>query len=185
MCDHVAGCLMEHVLTYGYFQLVHREQYIPLLITLYNYYTYMINHVLCYFNSYRGLVGLPVPVEQPTKGLKKAYIRAYPSILRSMENERNPATLVIGYRKLVTAVLSTMHMPMKHPHNIKQVNCIRSRLLEKNWLSHGALCNLYELASDVPNFVQFICTHPELVCLQQQSFTSATNRLSFFSTALV
>ena len=58
-----------------------------------------------------------------------------------------------------------MHMPVKQPRNTKQVNNIRSKLLEKHKLSHDALYNLHELASDVPDFVWSIHTHPDLVCV--------------------
>ena len=41
----------------------------------------------------------------------------------------------------------------------------RSKLLEKHRLSHDALYNLHELASDLPDFVHSIRTHPDLVCV--------------------
>ena len=42
---------------------------------------------------------------------------------------------------------------------------IRSKLVEKHRLSHNALYNLHELATDLPNFLHTICTHPDLVCV--------------------
>ena len=100
------------------------------------------------------------------KGLERTrHIRTCPSVLRSIENECDQATPATAYRKLVTAVPPTMHMPVKQPRNTKQAKNIRSKLLEKHRLSHDALYNLHELASDVPDFVWSIRTHPDLVCV--------------------
>ena len=56
-------------------------------------------------------------------------------------------------------------MPVKQPRNTKQVKIMRSELLEKHRLLYDSLYNLHELASDVPDFVQSIRTHPDLVCV--------------------
>ena len=96
---------------------------------------------------------------------ERAHIRTCPSVLRSIENECNHATPATVYRKLVTAVPPPMHMPVKQPRDTKQAKNIRSKLLEKHRLSHDALYNLHELASDMPDFIQSIRTHPDLVCV--------------------
>ena len=71
-----------------------------------------------------------------------------------------------------------MHMPLKQPRNTKQLNNIRSKLLEKLRLSHDALYNLHKLASDVPDFVWSIRTHPDLVCVcGNKSFAEDLDRM--------
>ena len=59
------------------------------------------------------------------KGLERTrHIRTCPSVLRSIENECDQATPATVYRKLVTAVPPTMHMPVKQPQNTKQAKNI-------------------------------------------------------------
>ena len=53
----------------------------------------------------------------------------------------------------------------KKPRNTKQVKNARSKMLERQRLSHDALYNLHELATDMLDFMQTIRTHPDLVCV--------------------
>ena len=52
-------------------------------------------------------------------GLRRAYIRTCPSVLRGIECEFNHPSYTV-YRKLVTVVPPTTHMPVKQPRNTKQ-----------------------------------------------------------------
>ena len=98
-------------------------------------------------------------------GLRRAYVRTCPSVLRSTKNECSQSTSATVYRKLVTGVPPATHMSVKQPQNTEQAKNIRSRLLEKQRLSHDVLYNLHELATKVSDFVQSIDTHPNLVCV--------------------
>ena len=57
------------------------------------------------------------------------------------------------------------HLAVKQPRDIKQVKNIISNILAKQRLSHDAIYNLHELATDMPDFIHLICTHPDLICV--------------------
>ena len=70
-----------------------------------------------------------------------------------------------AYRKEITKVPNHSHLSVKQPRDIKQVRNIRSQVLEKKRLSHDGLYNLHELALHITDFIHFIQTHPDLVCV--------------------
>ena len=105
------------------------------------------------------------PHGNATKHLSRPHIRTCPSVLRSLEKECQHTTTAKVYRSHITQVPAPTHLPVMQPRNTKQVKNIRSKMLERQRLSHDALYNLHELATDMPDFVHAICTHPDLVCV--------------------
>jgi len=65
----------------------------------------------------------------------------------------------------IAQVSPPTHASVLQPHNKKQVKNARSKMLERQRLSHDSLYNLHKLATDMPDIVQAICTHPDLVCV--------------------
>ena len=105
------------------------------------------------------------PHGNATKHLSRPHIRTCPSVLRSLEKECQHTTTAKVYRSHITQVPAPTHLPVMQPRNTKQVKNIRSKMLERQRLSHDALYNLHELATDMPYFVHAIRTHPDLVCV--------------------
>ena len=67
-------------------------------------------------------------------------------------------------RSHITQVPAPTHLSVMQPRNAKQV---KNKMLERQhlYLSHDALYNLHKLATDMPDFVQAIRTHLDLVCI--------------------
>ncbi len=103
--------------------------------------------------------------EKAKDGPERAYIRTCPSVLRSLENECKETTSAKAYKNHITKVPLPTHLAVKQPRNTKQVKNIRSKVLAQQRLSHDALYNLHELATDIPDFIHVIRTHPDLVCV--------------------
>ena len=97
------------------------------------------------------------------KHLTRPHVRTCPSVLRSLENKRKHTTTAKVYRSHITQVPPPTHASVLQPCNKKQVKNARSKMLKKQRLSHVSLYNLHELATDMPDFVQAIHTHPDLV----------------------
>ena len=51
------------------------------------------------------------------------------------------------------------------PQNSQQVENIRNKKLREQRITHDALYNLHEIATDMPDFVHKIETHPYMLCI--------------------
>ena len=99
------------------------------------------------------------------KHLTRPHIRTCPSVLQSLEKQCKHTTTAKVYRSHIAQVPPPTHTSVLQPRNKKQVKNARSKMLERQRLSHDSLYNLHELATDMPDFVQAIRTHPDLVCV--------------------
>ena len=99
------------------------------------------------------------------KHITRPHIRTCPSVLRSLEKECTHTTTAKVYRSHITQVPPPTHASVLQPRNKKQVKNVRHKMLERQRLSHDSLYNLHELATDMPDFVHAIRTHPDLVCV--------------------
>ena len=103
-----------------------------------------------------------------TRNQEQTYVRTCPSVLKNLENRcANEGTSKV-YKSEITKLPPASHIPVLQPRNSKQVENIRLKQLQKRRLSHDALYNLHEMATDLPNFVHTIHTHPDLVCVLGQ-----------------
>ena len=93
------------------------------------------------------------------------FIRTCPSVLNKLKEECVTTTPMKAYRNEITKILIHSHLSVKQPRDIKQIKNIRSQILENKRLPHDGLYNLHELAIDITEFIHFIQTHPDLVCV--------------------
>ena len=96
---------------------------------------------------------------------QRPYTRTCPSVLSNLEKECQNNTTAKVYRSHITRIPAPTHLSVMQPRNKKQVKNVRSKMLKRHRLSHDALYNLHELATDMPDFVHVIRTHPDLVCI--------------------
>ena len=96
---------------------------------------------------------------------ERPYVRTCPSVLQSLESDCKSMSTAKAYRKQVSKIPPPTHLAVKQPRNTKQVKNIRSKVLEKQRLSHDGLYNLHELAIELPDFIHLIHTYPDLVCV--------------------
>ena len=103
-----------------------------------------------------------------SKHHERGYTRSCPSVLRTLDSKCVLNSTAKVYRSEITKIPPATHIVVLQPRNSKQVENIRFQQLEKQQISHDAPYNLHELATDIPDFVHMIQTHPDLVCIVGQ-----------------
>ena len=93
------------------------------------------------------------------------FVRTCPSLLGHISAECSRSTTSKVYKSALTNLPPKPHISVLLPRNSKQVENARMKQLRNMRISHDALYNLHELATDMPDFIHVIRTHPDLVCI--------------------
>ena len=95
----------------------------------------------------------------------RKHVRTCPSLLSDLKAQCQSATTSKVYKSSIPKLPPTPHIPVLQPRDSKQVENVRTKILQEQRISHDTLYNLHELAIDMPDFIHQIKTFPDLVCV--------------------
>ena len=96
------------------------------------------------------------------------YVQTCPPLLGHITTECSRSTMSKIYKSTLTNLPSKSHISVLLPRNSKQVENVTMKQLRNMRISHDAMYNLHELATDKPDFIHSIRTYPNLVCISGQ-----------------